>query len=110
VLDLSQATLDSLEVGAVAILNSFFQRLQPREILERHLPPPPPRPGRDPALPPATVLLVLLRNILLARQPLWAVSEWLRAAGIGASDAGAILGDSPWTSRRSGSGRTSNTS
>jgi transposase len=78
VLDLKQTTLESLEVGAVPILNTFLERLQLRQILDRHLPPPPLLPGRDPALPPATVLLVLLRNILLARQPLYAVPQWLQ--------------------------------
>jgi transposase len=75
---LSQTTLESLEVGAVPILNTFLQRLRLRELLGRHLPPPPPLPGRAPALPPATVLLVLLRNILLSRQPLYAIPQWLQ--------------------------------
>ena len=78
VLDLNQTTLESLEVGAVPILNTFVQRLQLPALFARHLPPPPLRPGRTPALPPATVLLVLLRNILLARQPLYAVPHWLQ--------------------------------
>ena len=67
VLDLNQTRLESLEVGAVPIINSFLQRLQLREIIDRHLPPPPLRPGRAPALSPATIVLVLLRNILLSR-------------------------------------------
>ena len=77
-LDLSQTTLESLEVGAVPILNTFLRRLQLPALFARHLPPPPLRPGRTAAVPPATVLLVLLRNILLARQPLYAVPQWLQ--------------------------------
>ena len=78
-LDVNQTTLESLEVGAVPILNTFLQRLQLRELFAQHLPPRPPRPGREPALPPATVLLVLLRNILLSRQPLYAIPQWLQS-------------------------------
>ena len=77
-LDLSQTRLESLEVGAVPIINSFLQRLQLREIIDRHLPPPPLRPGRAPALSPATIVLVLLRNILLSRQPMYAIAQWLQ--------------------------------
>src|SRR5260370_13667669 len=76
--DLSQTTLESLEVGAVPILNTFLRRLQLPALFARHLPPPPLRPGRTAAVPPATVLLVLLRNILLARQPLYAIPHWLQ--------------------------------
>ena len=78
VLDLNQTSLESLEVGAVPILNSFFRRLQLREIFERHLTPPSPLAGKAPALSPATIVLVLLRNILLSRQPTYAIPQWLR--------------------------------
>ncbi len=77
-LELNQTRLESLEVGAVPIINSFLQRLQAREIIDRHLPPPPLRPGRAPALSPATIVLVLLRNILLSRQPMYAIPQWLQ--------------------------------
>jgi transposase len=76
-LDLNETTLQSLEVGAVPVLNSFLDRLRLREILDRHLPGPAVG-GRDADLPPATVLLVLLKNILLSRQPLYAIPDWLR--------------------------------
>jgi transposase len=78
VLDLNQTSLESLEVGAVPILNSFFQRLQLREIFERHMPPPSPQATTAPALSSATIVLVLLRNILLSRQPMYAIPQWLR--------------------------------
>ena len=77
-LDWNRTTLESLEVGAVPILNRFLQRLQLSDLFTRHLPPPSPVPGRSAAVPPVTVLLVLLRNILLARQPLYAVPQWLQ--------------------------------
>src|SRR6266851_4776007 len=78
-LDLNQTTLESLEVGAVPILNTFLRRLELREILDRHLPPPPLLSTRSPDVPQATVLLVLLRNILLSRQPLYAIPQWLQS-------------------------------
>jgi transposase len=77
VADLASTTLESLEVGALPIINSFLQRLRLREILERHLPPPSTRPGRTPEVSSVTVLLVLVRNILLSRQPMYAISQWL---------------------------------
>jgi transposase len=76
-LDLHNTQLESLEVGALPIINSFIDRLQLEALLNKHLPGPPPVPGREPAIAPAQVLLVLVRNILLARQPLYGVSPWL---------------------------------
>jgi transposase len=76
-LDLHTARLESLEVGALPIINSFIDRLQLEALLKKHLPGPSPVPGREPAIAPAKVLLVLVRNILLSRQPLYAVSQWL---------------------------------
>jgi transposase len=78
VLDLTNSSLQSLEVGALPIINAFLQRLRLREIFDRHLPPPAARPGRAPGLSPATVVLVLLRNILLSRQPMYAIPSWLQ--------------------------------
>jgi transposase len=65
--------LESLEVGAAPLVRLFLDRLNLPSLFERHLPP---LPGRPPALPSATVLGVLLTNLLLARQPLYALSEW----------------------------------
>jgi transposase len=65
--------LESLEVGAAPLVRRFLQRLELPALFEQHLPP---LPGRPPALPSATVLGVLLTNLLLARQPLYALAEW----------------------------------
>jgi transposase len=66
--------LESLEVGATPLARHFLQRLQLPALFERHLPP---LPGRPPALPTAVTLTVLLTNLLLARQPLYAIPAWV---------------------------------
>ena len=66
-------SLESLEVGATPLVRHFLHRLQLPELFERHLPA---LPGRPPALPSAVALTVLLTNLLLARQPLYALPAW----------------------------------
>jgi transposase len=65
--------LESLEVGAAPLVRLFLERLDLPGLFERHLPP---LPGRPPALPSSTVLCLLLSNLLLARQPLYALPAW----------------------------------
>jgi transposase len=65
--------LESLEVGAAPLVRHFLQRLALHDLFTRHLPV---LPGRPPALPSATVLCLLVTNLLLARQPLYAVADW----------------------------------
>ena len=65
--------LESLEVGAAPVIRHFLDRLGLPTLFQEHLPP---RPGRAPALTSATVLGVLLTNLLLARQPLYALPQW----------------------------------
>jgi len=67
--------LRSYQVGALPIINRLLERMRLREILTEQLPP------DDPRLQLSTVtsLLVLLRNVLLSRQPVYGVAEW--AAG-----------------------------
>ena len=65
--------LESLEVGAAPLVRHFLHRLDLHGLLERHLPV---LPGRLPALPSATVLCLLVTNLLLARQPLYALPHW----------------------------------
>src|SRR5438105_4669545 len=67
--------LESLEVGAAPLVRLFLDRLDLPGLFERYLPP---LPGRPPALPSAAVLGVLLSNLLLARQPLYAIPDWAR--------------------------------
>src|SRR6266516_317909 len=65
--------LESLEVGATPLVRHFLHRLQLPQLLAQHLPA---LPGRQPALPSAVTLGVLLSNLLLARQPLYAIPAW----------------------------------
>jgi transposase len=65
--------LESLEVGATPLVRHFLQRLQLPHLFEQHLPP---LPGRQPALSSAVTLTLLVTNLLLARQPLYAVAGW----------------------------------
>jgi transposase len=69
-----QTSLESLEVGATPLVRHFLHRLQLPELFERHLPS---LPGRPPALPSSVALTVLLTNLLLARQPLYALPAWV---------------------------------
>ena len=58
------------EAGRIA---PFLERLDLPGLLERHLPP---LPGRQPALPTALVLTLLVQNFLLSRLPLYALPDW----------------------------------
>lgn len=65
--------LESLEVGAAPLVQQFLQRLQLASLFEKHLPV---RPGRSPALPSSTLLCLIVTNLLLNRQPLYAIPQW----------------------------------
>jgi transposase len=65
-------TLDSRRLGAVPILERFLARLRLDAFLRDHLP----RDDRRARVPSATVLLVLVRNLLISREPLYGVGEW----------------------------------
>jgi len=68
----SSLTLRSWTVGALPIINHLFERMQLEAILEDHLPTPK---GRS-KLCVARGLMVLVQNILLAREPLYGLREW----------------------------------
>jgi len=65
-------TLRSSSVGALPIVNRILERMQLDEWLDSYLP----RPDRRSKITPAAGLAVLLRNILLCREPLYGVGEW----------------------------------
>jgi transposase len=70
----SDLALESLEVGATPLIQRFLQRLDLPALFERHLPS---LPGRPPDLPTPVVLTVLISNLLIARQPLYAIADWV---------------------------------
>src|SRR5262245_40122336 len=64
--------LRSYDVGALPLLNRIVERMQLRRILGDHLP----RDDSRTELPTVTALLVLLANLLMAREPAYGVGEW----------------------------------
>lgn len=64
--------LDSQFLGALPIINHFLLRLQIESLLDRRLAPPDLRTK----VPPAAVLMVLLRSLILSKAPLYSVAEW----------------------------------
>jgi transposase len=65
-------TLHSRRLGALPILEGFLTRLRIDESLRKHLP----RDDRRSRVPTATALLLLLRNLLVSREPLYGIGEW----------------------------------
>jgi transposase len=68
-------TLRSEKIGALPIINHFLQRLRLAELLREHLPPE----DKRVKVPASKALLVLLRNLLISREPLYGIGRW--AAG-----------------------------
>jgi transposase len=65
-------TLDSRRVAALPILDRFLKRLRIEQFLRDHLP----REDRRSRVPTATALLLLARNLLVSREPLYGIGEW----------------------------------
>jgi hypothetical protein len=65
-------TLRSHAVGALPILNDILQRMRLEEFFRDYLPPE----ERRTKLPNAKGLLVLLRNLLVSREPIYGIGEW----------------------------------
>ena len=68
-------TLHSRTVGALPIINRFMERCRLREILETHLPA---EDGRN-RVGAATAILLLVRNVLISREPIYGLGEWAAA-------------------------------
>lgn len=64
--------LQSYTVGALPIVNHVLRRMNLQMLLERHLPPD----DRRTKISTASGLLLLVRNVLLSREPIYGVSEW----------------------------------
>jgi transposase len=70
-----ELTHESLDVGATPLVQQFLTRLNLPKLFTQHLPI---RPGRVPEVPSALVLTLLIHNILLDHQPLYAIPAWAR--------------------------------
>ena len=64
--------LHSRTIGALPIINRLIQRCQLRPILARHLPT---EDGRQ-RVSNATAILLMVRNILISREPLYGIGQW----------------------------------
>lgn len=65
-------TLQSWTVGALPLINSLLERIKLEFFFQKHLPPDDPRLE----VPTACGLLLLVRNILLSREPIYGMGEW----------------------------------
>jgi transposase len=65
-------TLSSYSIAALPILDRLFDRLRLEPILRDYLP----REDRRLRIPTATGLLLLLKNLLISREPLYGLGEW----------------------------------
>lgn len=65
-------TLRTCNIGALPIVNQLLERMQLESFLKQHVP----RDGRRMAIPTSRCLLLLLRNILLSREPIYGLGEW----------------------------------
>ena len=64
-------------VGALPIINRLLERMRLQELLTRHLPAEDDRTKVD----TSRVVLLLLRNLLVSREPMYGVAEWARNFG-----------------------------
>lgn len=65
-------TLKSYTIGALPIINRILERMQLRELLAKHLP----REDQRTKISTPVALLLLLRNVLMSRQPIYGICEW----------------------------------
>ena len=65
-------TLHSYQLGLLPILNRLLGRLRLEQFLRDYLPPE----DRRSRIAPAQALMVLLKNLLLCREPLYGVAHW----------------------------------
>ncbi|MGH6840226.1 MAG: IS1634 family transposase [Candidatus Acidiferrales bacterium] len=64
--------LHSYDVGALPLINHILDKMGLEQFLSERLPPDDPRAE----LPTAQGLMVMVRNVLLSRQPIYGVGEW----------------------------------
>jgi len=71
-INLENLDFSSRKLGPLPIINRFFDQLHLDRLLDEHVP----HTDRRITLPPAAGLGVLIRNILVAREPLYGLAEW----------------------------------
>ncbi|HVA48034.1 MAG TPA: DUF4277 domain-containing protein, partial [Pirellulales bacterium] len=69
--------LRSYDVGALPLINHILEKMRLEEFFSERLPPDDPRAE----LPTAQGLLVMVRNVLVSRQPIYGVGEWAARFG-----------------------------
>lgn len=74
-MNLDQLELRVRSVEGLPILRHFFDRMDLDRLLLTYVPGK--KLGRDPKLPHGRALLVMVANVLVSREPLYAVREWL---------------------------------
>lgn len=67
-----EVELRSYDVGALPLVNQILDRMNLEGVLTEYLPPDDPRTE----VPTVQVLLVMVRNLLLSREPIYGVGEW----------------------------------
>lgn len=72
---LDELSLRAREVGALPVIQHFCARLCLEELLEQYVPER--KLGRRSKVPHSQALVVMITNILLSREPLYAVPSWL---------------------------------
>lgn len=72
VAQLGELRIRSVQIGALPLINHFLDRMKLGEFLAQYLPPDDVRLR----MPSHRVLLVLLRNVLMSREPIYAIPEW----------------------------------
>ena len=65
-------TLNTMRVGCLPILNRILERMRLEQFFSKHLQPD----GSRTRLSTPRALLVLVRNLLLSREPIYGIGEW----------------------------------
>ena len=65
-------TLTSYRVGALPIIDRLLERMRLEEFLRAYLP----RADRRCRIAPTTGVILLLKNVLLSREPLYGIGDW----------------------------------
>lgn len=69
--------LRTFQVGSLPLINHFLERLELEDVLDRYLPADDVRQE----IPTKRIVLLLVRNILISRKPMYAVPEWAAQYG-----------------------------